>query len=208
MARELSKAALGWVVDTEQWQEGLRQEYRLSVKMAPLQGKRHANRLILISWNIQPGYYTVEFTFWQRQLRSLETWLFWWWNNTRKFKLHYIFYVLSLLNIQSTNCAHIFKPPEIATASQVWEAGMRIVTFQQVMPPRDTDQGGVRPLSELICPESRNIAQSNRPARNWGMRHFFLLLFKHNLHSQRGILNKTHDWVRQRLGKGFWKLKS
>lgn len=176
MARELSKAALGWVVDTEQWQEGLRQEYRLSVKMAPLQGKRHANRLILNSWNIQPGYYTVEFTFWQRQLRSLETWLFWWWNNTRKFKLHYIFYVLSLLNIQSTNCAHIFKPPEIATASQVWEAGMRIITFQQVMPLRDTDQGGVRPLSELICPETRNIAQSNRPARNLGIRHFFACL--------------------------------
>lgn len=60
MAGEPSKAALGWVVDTEQWQEGLKQEYRLSVKMALLQGKLHTNRLILISWNIQPGYYMLE----------------------------------------------------------------------------------------------------------------------------------------------------
>lgn len=132
MAGEPSKAALGWVVDTEQWQEGLKQEYRLSVKMALLQGKLLTNRLILISWNIQPGYYMLEFTFWQRQLLSLKTLLFWWWNNTRKFKLHYIFHVLSLLNIQSTNCAHIFKPPEIATASLVWETSMRNITFQQV----------------------------------------------------------------------------
>lgn len=132
MAGEPSKAALGWVVDTEQWQEGLKQEYRLSVKMALLQGKLHANRLILISWNIQPGYYMLEFTFWQRQLLNLKTLLFRWWNNTRKFKLHYIFHVLSLLNIQSTNCAHIFKPPEIATASLVWETSMRNITFQQV----------------------------------------------------------------------------
>lgn len=43
------QGALGRVVDTEQWQEGWKGNRRHSVKMACLQGKLHANRLVLTS---------------------------------------------------------------------------------------------------------------------------------------------------------------
>lgn len=65
------QGALGQVVDTEQWQEGWKGERRHSVRMAGLQGKLRANRLVPTSYS-RP----VRITSWPRALLSFNIWKF------------------------------------------------------------------------------------------------------------------------------------